>query len=86
MLDFAKLQGYEPERLRQLEEILARARDVDEGIIQFRKFREDEKGTMTDGNGRYVVVQGEAELLRRLENGWSLAQPLNRDKYLLRSS
>ncbi len=84
MLDFAKLQGYEPERLRQLEEILARARDVDEGIIQFRKFREDEKGTMTDGNGRYVVVQGEAELLRRLENGWSLAQPLNGDNYLLK--
>ncbi len=86
MLDFAKLQGYEPERLRQLEEILARAKDVDEGIREFRRFRKDEKGIMTNGNGRYVVVQGEAELLRRLESGWALAQPLNRDKYLLRLS
>ncbi len=74
------------DKLERLKEILARTKDVDEGIRQFRKFREDENGTMTDGNGKYVVVQGETELLRRLENGWRLAQPLNGDKYLLRSS
>ena len=84
MLDFARLQGYEDEKLKRLEEILARAKDIDEGIREFKRFQEKQDSeTMHNGNGRYIVVQGENELLRRLENGWKLTQSLNHDKYLL---
>lgn len=84
MLDFAQLQGYEPEKLKRLEEILARAKDIDEGIKEFKRFQEKQDfKTMHNGNGKYVVVQGEDELLRKLENGWKLVQSLNHNKYLL---
>lgn len=82
IMDFAKLQGFTDERLKRLEEILAKAKDIDEGIRRFRRFQEKPE-TMTDGNGKYAVVHGETELLQRLENGWKLVQPLNEDKYLL---
>lgn len=84
MLDFAKLQGYEDEKLKKLEEILARAKDIDEGIREFKQFQEKQGSeTMHNGNGKYAVVQGENELLRKLEDGWKLVQSLNHDKYLL---
>lgn len=84
MLDFAKLQGYGDERLKRLEEILARAKDIDEGIKEFRRFQEEQDSeTMHNGNGKHVIVEGATDLLHRLENGWELVQPLNHDKYLL---
>ena len=73
------------EKIRRLKDILARAKTIDEAIQEFRRFKEEPE-TMTNGNGEYVVVQGEGELLRRLEQGWKLVQSLNRDKYLLQRS
>lgn len=84
ILDFARLQGYGEGELRRLEGILARAKDIDEGIREFRRFQEEQNPeTATDGNGGYLVVEGEKELLRKLQNGWRLMQPLNGDKYLI---
>jgi len=85
LLDFAKLQGYNGEELKRLEEVLARAKDIDEAIREFKRFK-DRPETLPNGNGQYIVVEGEAELLRRLKNGWRLAQPLNHEKYLLQYS
>ena len=94
MMDFAKIQGYDEEKLRKLEEVLARSKDVDEAIEEFRKFKEDasEAGVpehtstpkRNNGNGRYLVARGETELIRRLDEGANLIQNLNEDKYLLR--
>jgi len=87
MLDFARLQGYEDEKLKRLEEVLVRAKDIDEGIREFKRFQEKQGSkTMHNGNGKYAVVQGENELLRKLENGWKLVQSLNHDKYLLQQN
>jgi hypothetical protein len=85
LLDFAKLQGYNGEELKRLEEVLARAKDIDEAIREFKRFK-DKPETLPNGNGQYIVVEGEAELLRRLKNGWRLVQPLNHEKYLLQHS
>jgi len=41
LIDFAKLQEYEPDQLKKLEDVLARAKDVDEAIDEFRKFKDD---------------------------------------------
>jgi hypothetical protein len=68
LLDFAKLQGYNGEELKRLEEVLARAKDIDGAIREFKRFK-DRPETLPNGNGQYVVAEGEAELLRRLKNG-----------------
>ena len=88
ILDFARLQGYEEEKLRKLEEILARAKDVDEGIREFRRFQEAEntKSLPNGGSPKYAVAQGEKQLLEMLSKGYMLIQPLNNDKYLLQSA
>jgi integrase len=90
LLDFAKLQGTPDEELKKLDEILARAKDVDEAIQEFRRLREEKpekkSKTMHDGNGRYLVAKSEEELIQRLHDGWKLIQPLNHEKYLLQHS
>ncbi len=90
LLDFARLQGYEETELKRLEEILARSKDVDEAIQEFRRFsgEEPEKKpkTMHDGNGKYLVAKSEEELIQRLHDGWKLVQSLSHDKYLLEHS
>lgn len=85
LLDFAKLQGYEEPELKRLEEVLARAKDMDEAIKEFKRFKEEPE-TLHDGNGKYHVVKGESELIQRLHDGWKLVQPLNHEKYLLQHS
>jgi integrase len=86
LIDFAKLQGYEESELKRLEEVLARSKDVDEAIQEFRRFKgedSEEPKTMHDGNGKYLVAKNEDELIQRLHDGYRLVQPLNHDKYLL---
>jgi len=85
LLDFAKLQGYEEPELKRLGEVLARAKDVDEAIKEFRRFK-DEPETLHDGNGKYYVARGEDELIQKLHDSWKLVQPLNHEKYLLQHS
>lgn len=77
LIDFAKLQGYEEDQLKRLEEVLARSKDVDEAIREFRRLKD------AGANGRHIIAQGEPELLRHLDQGCRLVQSLNFDKFLL---
>jgi integrase len=87
LLDFANVQGFSEEKLKKLKEILARSKNVDEGIKEFKRFQEsDESGTMHDGNGKYLVAKSEDEMIQRLHEGWKLVQSLNHEKYLLEHS
>jgi integrase len=91
LIDFARLQGTPDEELRKLDEILARAKDVDEGIREFRRFKEEREEepkktkarTAYDGNGKYLVAHSEDEMIQKLHEGYTLVQSLNADKYLL---
>ena len=89
LVDFARLQGYDDDQLRKLEDVLARAKDVDEAITEFRHLTHDEKktsqGTLNKtANGKYNVVKGESELVKYLDNGWSLIQSLSEEKFLMK--
>lgn len=78
------MQGTPESELHKLEEVLARAKTVDEGITEFRRLQEEPKakpGTMHDGNGKYLVAK--SEMIQRLHDGWQVVQALNHDKYLL---
>ena len=81
LLDTARLLGFGDERLRRLEEVLARAKNVDEAVEEFKKLREEPEDPPRQNNVK--IVCGEKELVKHLENGWSLIKELNHDKYLL---
>jgi len=79
LLNFAKMQGYEDDQLKRLEDILARSKDMDEAISEFRSL----KGESANGNGKHIIAESESELLKRLNEGLSLVQNLNGDRFLL---
>lgn len=72
-----------------MEEIFARAKNADEAIGEFRKFKEDTseaeppKPKKRNGSG-YYVAHNETELARRLDEGANLVQNLSGDKWLLK--
>ena len=88
LVDFARLQGYDDDQLHKLEDVLARAKDVDEAITEFRHLSDEEKHSALSENrkpnGKYSVVKGEGELVKRLDDGWRLIQSLSEDKFLMR--
>ena len=81
LLDTAKLLGFGEERLKRLEEVLARAKNVDEAVEEFKRLKEEPEDRRNQNSVK--IVHGEKELLKHLENGWSLIKELNHDKYLL---
>jgi len=81
LLDTARLMGFGEEKLKRLEEVLARAKTTDEAIKEFKKLSENQ----AQNNNNVKIVRGEKELLKHLENGWNLTKELNHDKYLLSS-
>jgi len=88
LLDFAKLQGYEEEKIKKLEEILANAKNPDEAIEEFRKlkdFSENSKIQKTlKQQPKHIIVKGDAELLKKLDDGYSLVESLDEDKFLMK--
>jgi integrase len=92
LIDFARMQGTSEDELKKLDEILARAKDVDEGIKEFRRFKEEHEEnkqarkkakTAFDGNGKYLVAHSEDEMILKLHEGYRLVQSLSQEKYLL---
>jgi len=81
LLDTARLLGFGEERLKRLEEVLARAKNVDEAIEEFKKLQEEPGDPSKRNNVK--IVNGEKELIQHLENGWSLVKELNHHRYLV---
>lgn len=84
LLDMARLLGFPEERLRKLQEVLARARSVDEAIDQFRRLREEGGNPRGSGRNCALIARSEEELLERLEEGWDFVKELSGGRYLLR--
>jgi integrase len=87
LIDFARMQGTPEDELKKLDEILARAKDIDEGIKEFRRLQEEERSEKPkrahDGNGKYLVAHNEDQMIQKLHEGFRLVQSLNHDKYLM---
>jgi len=79
LLDTARLLGFNEEKIKRLEEILARAKNVDEAIEKFRRLQED-----PPGENNIKIVRGDEALVEHLKQGWTLIKELNHDKYLLK--
>jgi hypothetical protein len=85
LVDFAKLQGYSGEDIKKLQDVLARAKDVEEAVQEFRKFKDDtNKALMGDiTKPKHLIAKGEEELLHRLDDGYKMVNALEADKFLL---
>jgi len=81
LIDTARLLGFTEEKLRMLQEVLARAKNMDQAIEEFRKLQEDPQN---NNHSKYKVVHGDDALLGYLHAGWELVKELNHDKYLLK--
>jgi len=66
------------DKLRMLQEILARTDDIDKAVEEFRKLRKQVN------YGEHKVVQSEEEMLRMLDEGWELVRELNGSKFLMK--
>jgi len=87
-LDTLKLLGFDEEKLKRVEEILARAKSFDEAMDEIRHLKDEEftenNGSYINGNGFRAKVIGEAELLAHVEQGWDVVKELNDGKFIVR--
>ena len=87
LLDFARLQGYSDDEIKRFEDVLARSKDVDEAITEFKRFKENPKPMNNHNrNGKFLVVKSEAEFIQKLQDGWELVRPLENNKFLIQHS
>lgn len=80
LLDTARLLGFGEERLKRLEEVLARAKNVDEAVEEFKKLKREQEDPPEQNSIK--IVKGEEDLIKHLQQGWTLSKVLNHNKYL----
>jgi len=75
LLDTARLLGFSEEKMKRLEEVLARTKSVDEAVTEFKKLRDPEisenSGVFINSNGYEAKVVDEASLIAYVERGWT---------------
>jgi site-specific recombinase XerD len=98
ILDTARLLGFADDKIKRIEEALARYEKVDEALDEIRKLQSNaykpanEKIGQTNAHeaknpGNVAkVVQGEQGLVNSLNQGWELVKELSNDKFLLKRS
>lgn len=80
LLDTVKLLGYSEDKIKRVEEALAKYKTVDESMNEIRKLSvKDYK----NNNGRHKVVS-EDQLIQHLDEGWGVVRDLNHGKIILR--
>ena len=88
LLDTARLLGFNEEKMKRLEEVLARAKSVDEAVTEFKKLRDPEisenNGVFINGNGYEAKVVDENQLLAYVERGWDVVKELSDGRFILR--
>ena len=83
LIDMAKLLGFSEEKIKKIEEILAKYKSVDEAMDEIRKLREEE---MLPNGGRKIQVKlvSERELVNYLETGWEIVKELRSGKIVIK--
>jgi integrase/recombinase XerD len=91
ILDTAKILGYPDDRIKKIEEALAKYEHVDEALEQIKKLNLESHTETKDCDGdtgfrkhEVQVVQGEKTLVKLLDCGWDLVNELSNDRFILR--
>jgi integrase len=92
ILDTAKILGYPDDKIKKIEEALAKYENVDEALDEIKKLsleshaRADSNESENREKSEVRIIQGEPKLIRFLNDGWVLVKELPEDKFILRRS
>ena len=98
VLDMVKVLGFSDDRIKRVEEALAKYEHIDEALEEIKKlslesYKESDERNNEDcsGNGNcrmheVKIVQGEQRLVRFLSEGWDLIKDLSNDRFVLKKS
>jgi integrase len=97
ILDTVKLLGYSEDKIKKVEDALAKYEKPDEAMEEIRKLSLDSHGRNNKRNASdvhngdshprrnsYRIVKGEGKLINSLNNGWDLVKELPEDKFILK--
>jgi integrase len=93
ILDTARILGYPDERIKRIEEALAKYEHVDEALEHIKKLnvdsykerdiQEPHPKSRRDSTRQFRIVQGAQTLVRFMNDGWDLVKELTDDKYVM---
>ena len=95
MLDAARIYGYSDEKIKKIEEALAKYKHVDEALDEIRKLGLETTKYSQESNQRSQVgksnlkgkeirvVQGEDNLIQLLKEKWELLREISDDRFVL---
>lgn len=99
VVDMAKLLGFSDEKIKKVEEALAKYEKVDEALEEIKKLslqphkvrnqRNSQEDCDVEDNCKkheVQVVRGEKRLVRSLTDGWDLVKELSDDRFVLKKS
>ena len=97
LMDMVKVIGFSEDKIKRIEEALAKYEHVDEALDEIRKLglesykenNERKSGKDCNGDGGFrkhevQVVQGERKLVKFLDCGWDIVKELSNDRFVLR--
>jgi len=96
ILDTAKILGYSEDRIKRIEEALAKYEHVDDALEQIKKLNvesykeqdiQESRRKKLHSNKRQVrIIQGAQTLVRFMNDGWDLVKELADDKFVMQKS
>lgn len=91
LMDMVKVIGFSEDKIKRIEEALAKYEHVDEALDEIRKLSLESYKKVKDcsGDGGFrkhevQVVQGENTLVKLLDCGWDLVKELSNDRFVLK--
>jgi len=99
VLDMVSILGFSDDKIKKVEEALAKYENVDEALQEIKKLsfgaykesnerknREDCDEERKCRRNEVRIVQGEHKLIRFLNEGWDLVKELSNDKFVLKKN
>lgn len=96
ILDTAKILGYPDDRIKKIEEALAKYERVDEALEHIKKLEVDsykeqnaqelQRKTPHNSKKQFRIIQGAETLVRFMNDGWDLVKELTDDKFVMQKS
>jgi|Deesub1362B_J571_1020462.scaffolds.fasta_scaffold00003_325 integrase len=79
LLDIAKLLGFPEEKIKKMEDILAKSRNIDEAIEEIKKLNQEVNNPKRD----ILVIHDETELIKYLGEGWRILRELSDGRIII---
>jgi len=96
ILDTAKILGYPDDRIKKIEEALAKYEHVDDALEHIKKLnvdsykeqdiQENQRKKLHSSKRQVRIIQGGQTLIRFMNDGWDLVKELTDDKFVMQKT